>query len=86
MSEAENFSKSSWIETKEKEVRVETDQLGEEMDANGGHWCDRTLTRTWSRHDRMRLVSVSCYTWHGVLGFAMSASGHAPREQCESQS
>jgi hypothetical protein len=33
---AENFSKSSWIETA----------------ANEGHWYDQTLDRTWSRHDR----------------------------------
>jgi hypothetical protein len=38
--EAEIFSKS-----KEKEV-------GEETEAKGGHWCDQTLDRTQSRHDR----------------------------------
>jgi hypothetical protein len=41
--EAEFFSKESWIET----------------GANGGHWHDRTLNRTWSRHDRTRPVSSS---------------------------
>jgi hypothetical protein len=35
MPEAEIFSKSSWIE----------------IEANGGHWDDRTLNQTWSRHD-----------------------------------
>jgi hypothetical protein len=47
-SEAEIFSKSSWIET----------------EANGGHWGDRTLNRTWSWHDWTRLVSgSSCLAW-----------------------
>jgi hypothetical protein len=49
--EAEIFSKS-----KEKEV-------GEETEAKGGHWCDRTLDRTRSRHDR-RVRSVAA----GVRG------------------
>jgi hypothetical protein len=44
--EAENFSKS-----KEKEVKEETE-------AKGGHWCDQTLDRTRSRHDR-RVRSVA---------------------------
>jgi hypothetical protein len=41
--EVEIFSKSSWIE----------------MEANEGHWGDRTLNRTRSRYDRMRPVSGS---------------------------
>jgi hypothetical protein len=41
---AENFSKSSWIKTA----------------ANGGHWNDRTLDRTRSRHNqRVRSVAVA---------------------------
>jgi hypothetical protein len=47
-SEAEIFSKLSWIET----------------EANGGHWGDRTLNQMWSRHDWTRLVSgSSCLAW-----------------------
>jgi hypothetical protein len=46
--EAEIFSKS-----KEKEVKEETE-------AKEGHWCDRTLDRTRSRHDRrVRSVEVA---------------------------
>jgi hypothetical protein len=41
--EAKIFSKSSWIE----------------MEVNGGHWGNRMLNRTWSRHDRTRPVSGS---------------------------
>jgi hypothetical protein len=41
--EAEIFSKSSWIE----------------MEANGGHWGDRTLDRMRSRYDWTRSVSGS---------------------------
>jgi hypothetical protein len=44
--DAENFSKST-----EKEVKEETE-------TKGGHWCDRTLDRTQSRHDR-RVRSVA---------------------------
>jgi hypothetical protein len=40
MPEAEIFTKS-----KEKEA-------GEETETKGGHWCDRTLDETQSRHDR----------------------------------
>jgi hypothetical protein len=43
MPKTEIFSKSSWIET----------------EVNGGHWGDRMLNRTRSRHDRMRPVSGS---------------------------
>jgi hypothetical protein len=47
-SKAEIFSKS-----KAKEV-------GEEIEAKGGHWCDWTLDRTQSRHDqRVRSVAVA---------------------------
>jgi hypothetical protein len=59
-SEAEIFSKSLWIET----------------EANGGHWGDRTLNRTWSRHDRTRPVSDSSSLARG-LGFTTGVSGHS---------
>jgi hypothetical protein len=58
--EAEIFYKSSWIET----------------EANGGHWIDRMLNRTWSRHDRMRPVSDRSSLVRG-LGFTTCASGHS---------
>jgi hypothetical protein len=57
---AEVFSKSSWIET----------------ETNGGRWGDRTLNRTWSRHDRTRLTSDSSCLARG-LGFTIGASGHS---------
>jgi hypothetical protein len=60
MPEAEIFSKSSWIET----------------EANGGHWGDRTLNRTRSRHDRTHLVNDSSSLARG-LGFTIGASGHS---------
>jgi hypothetical protein len=58
--EAEIFSKSSWIET----------------EANGGHWGDRTLNQTRSRHDRTRPISDSSSLARG-LGFTTGASGHS---------
>jgi hypothetical protein len=64
MSEAEIFSKSSWIET----------------EANGGHWGDRMLNRTWSWHDRTHPVSDSNSLARG-LGFTTGASGHS-RDRC----
>jgi hypothetical protein len=57
---AEIFSKSSWIET----------------EANGGHWGDRTLNRTRSRHDQTRSVSDSSCLARG-LGFTTGASDHS---------
>jgi hypothetical protein len=57
---AEIFSKSSWIET----------------EVNGGHWGDRTLNQTRSRHDRTRPVSDSSSLARG-LGFTTGASGHS---------
>jgi hypothetical protein len=61
----EIFSKS-----KEKEV-------GEETEANGGHWGDRTLNRTRSWYDRTRPVNGSSCVWRGALGFVTGASGHS---------
>jgi hypothetical protein len=63
-----------------------------EMEANGGHWIDRTLDRKRSRHDRTRLVSGSYCARRGALGFATSASGpsrdrrvrSSPRETAKS--
>jgi hypothetical protein len=82
MSEAENFSKS-----KEKEV-------GEETEAKGSHWCDRTLDRTRSRHDQCVRSVAAAMRGAGHKGLQPArpvpcrtgASGHAPKEQRESQS
>jgi hypothetical protein len=56
--EAKIFSKESWIET----------------EANGGHWRDQTLNRTWSRHDRTRPVSSSSSLAHADLGLPSACS------------
>jgi hypothetical protein len=58
--EAEIFPKSLWTET----------------EANGGHWGDRTLNRTRSRHDRTRPVSDNSCMARG-LGFTTGASSHS---------
>jgi hypothetical protein len=58
--EVEIFSKSSWIET----------------EANRGHWGDRTLNRTRSRHDRTCPISDSSSLARG-LGFTTGAFGHS---------
>jgi hypothetical protein len=50
-------------------------EVGEETEANGGHWGDRTLDRTWSRFDRMHPVSSTWQLGGRVFGFATGASG-----------
>jgi hypothetical protein len=70
MPQVEIFSESSWIETK----------------ANGGHWGDRTLNRTRSRHDRTRPVSGYCYARRGALGFATGASSPSRNQSVRSLS
>jgi hypothetical protein len=54
------FSKSSWIET----------------ETNRGQWGDRSLDRTWSRHNRTRPVSDRSSLACG-LGFTTGSSGHS---------
>jgi hypothetical protein len=69
---AEIFSKESWIET----------------EANEGHWCDRTLNRTRSRHDQMHPISSSSSLARADWGLpptrpvtrGTSASGQVPEE------
>jgi hypothetical protein len=49
---------------------------GEEMETNGGHRGDRTLSRTRSRRNQTRPVSNSGSLARG-LGFSTGASGHS---------
>jgi hypothetical protein len=51
-----------------------TPEVGKETEANGGHRGDRTLHRTRSWYDRMRLVSTAQAR---VLGFATGMSSHS---------
>jgi hypothetical protein len=53
------------------------------MEANGGHWGDRTLNRTRSRHNRTRPVSDSSSLARG-LGFTTSVSGHSWDQRVQS--
>jgi hypothetical protein len=61
------FFKSSWIET----------------EANGYHWGDQTLNRTWSWHDRTCLVSDNSSLARG-LGFTTGMSGHSQDQRVRS--
>jgi hypothetical protein len=52
-------------------------EVGKETEANGGHRGDQTLNRTWSLHDRTRLVSVQCLRVFQFDDRTRSASGHS---------
>jgi hypothetical protein len=47
------------VETPSPSCRAYEAGFGEETEANGGHWGDRTLNQTRSRFDRTRSVSSS---------------------------